>query len=182
LAQLGRPPVVGAGAGEEVLGVAGGDGDEPGAERRAHRAGGGVGPGEHHLGGDAVVVELLVADGGVPPAAQADLVEAVALLVLAEPLRLELLVTHERRAVGVDAARVDEGLALGELLVEGVVELGVEVVAVHGRVGARVRVGRDHDVVLQHRRFPLRQPPPSSPEPGAGARRRRPVLADSPPV
>ena len=45
-------------------------------------------------------------------------------------------------------------LALGELLVEVVEVLGVEVVAVHGRVRAGVAVGRDHDVVL-HRGIPL---------------------------
>ena len=49
------------------------------------------GPGNIDLAGDAVVVELLVALGGVPRAAHADLVEAVAVLVLAEPLLLELL-------------------------------------------------------------------------------------------
>ena len=62
------------------------------------------GPGNIDLGGDAVVVELLVARGGVPAAAQADLVEAVALLVLAEPLFLELVVADEV-AVAAAAAR-----------------------------------------------------------------------------
>ena len=52
-----------------------------------------------------------------------------------------------RRARGL-AALVDERLALGELVVEVVVVLGVEVVAVDGRVRARVAVGRDDDVVL----------------------------------
>ena len=126
----------------------GGDRVEAGAERRAHRAGGGVGPGEHHLGGDAVVVELLVAGRGVPPAAQADLVEAVALLVLAEPLLLELVVADEV-AGRLGAARRSSmsALPLGELVVEVVAVLRVEEVAVHGRVRARVAVGRDDDVV-----------------------------------
>ena len=98
LAQLGGPAVVGAGAGQQVLGAAGGDRVEPGSERGAHRAGGRVGPGEHHLGADAVVVELGVTRGRVPSAPQADLVEAVALLVLAEPLLLELVVPDEAGA------------------------------------------------------------------------------------
>ena len=61
-------------------------------------------------------------------------------------------------------------LALGELLVEVVAELGVEVVAVHGRVRPRVAVGRDHDVVLRHRRCSLLSRLHHSPDQGAGAR------------
>ena len=98
LAQLGGPAVVGAGARQQVLGAAGGDRVEPGAERGAHRAGRRVGTGEDDLGADAVVVELRVTPGRVPSAPQADLVEAVALLVLAEPLLLEFVVADE--AVG----------------------------------------------------------------------------------
>ena len=66
------------------------------------RAGDGVGAGEHDLGGHAVAVELPVAGVGVPAAAEADLVEAVALVVLAEPLLLELGVADE---VGLPPAR-----------------------------------------------------------------------------
>ncbi len=108
----------------------------------------GVGTGEHHLAGNGVVVELLVAGRSVPASAQADLVEAVALLVLAEPLFLELVVTDEVLPCSSGASIVDDALALGELLVEVVEILRVEVVAVHGRIRAGVAVGRDHDVVL----------------------------------
>ena len=100
------------------------DGVESRSERGAHGAGRGVGTREHHLGGDAVVVELLVTLGGVPRAAHADLVEAVALVVLAEPLLLELGVAHEGRHPGGLAALVDQRLALGELDLEVVVVPG----------------------------------------------------------
>ncbi len=139
-AQLCRPPVERARAGEQVVGAAGGHGVESGAERRAHRARDRIGPGEHHLGGHAVAIELPVAGGGVPAAAQTELVEAVALVVLAEPLLLELLVADEvarrRRSL-----RVDEGLPFGQLLVEVVAELWIEVVAVGRRVRPRMAVG-----------------------------------------
>ena len=82
LAQLGRPPVVGTGAGEEVVGPASRDGVEPGAERGAHLAGDRVGSREHDLAGHPVAVELGVAPRCVPRPAQADLVEAVAFFVL----------------------------------------------------------------------------------------------------
>ncbi len=147
-ADLGRPAVVRTRAREQVLGVHRGDGIESGSERRAHGAGGGVGTGEHDLGGHAVVVELLVALGGVPRAAHPDLVEAVALLVFAEPLLFELGVAHERRHPRGLAALVDERLAFGQLDLEVVVVLRVEEVLVDGRVRTRVAVGRDDDVVL----------------------------------
>ena len=115
-----------------MLGVFGGDGIESRSERSAHGAGRGVGAGEHDLGGDAVVVELLVALGRVPRTAHADLVEAVALFVLPEPLLLELIVTHERRHPRSLAALVDECLALGELHLEVVVVLRVQEVPVDG--------------------------------------------------
>src|SRR4029450_12605894 len=54
--------------------------------------GDGVVTGEHDFGRDRVPVELLVARRGVPPAAQPDLVQTVALLVLGEPLFLEVVV------------------------------------------------------------------------------------------
>ena len=108
------------------------------------RAGGGVGTGEHDLAGHAVVVELLRrALAASHAAAHADLVEAVALLVLAEPLLFELGVAHERRHAGGLAALVDERLALGELDLEVVVVLRVEEVACRrassGRRGSRPR-------------------------------------------
>ena len=131
-ADFGRPAVVRTRTREQVLGVHRGDGIESRSERSAHGPGRGVGTGEHDLGGDAVVVELLVALGGVPRAAHADLVEAVALFVLPEPLLLELVVAHERRHPGGLAALVDERLALGELDLEVVVVLRVEEVPVDG--------------------------------------------------
>ncbi len=125
---------------------------EAGAEGCAHRAGGSVRTRKHHFAGDGVVVELLVAGRRIPPAAEADLVEAVALFVLAEPLFLELVVADEvPGAAGTGAPLVDDPLPLGELLVEVVEVLRVEVVAVHGGVRSRVAVGRDDDVVLQRR-------------------------------
>ncbi len=147
LAQLRGPPVVRAGAGEQVLRAVGDDRVEAGAERRAHGAGHRVGAGEHDLGGHPVAVELAVARRGVPTTAQADLVEAVALVVLAEPLLLELGVADE-----VAASRprrfVDEPLALGELVVELGPERRVEELAVRGRVRPGVAVGRDDEVGL----------------------------------
>ena len=148
LAQLGRPSVVRASAREEVRGTPRRDRVEPGAEGCEVRAGGRVGTREHHFAGDAVVVELLVACCRVPATAQADLVQAVALVVLAEPLLLELVVTGERVEPGGGASRVDERLALGELVVELGAVLRVEEVAVHRGVGPRVAVRRDDHVVL----------------------------------
>ena len=107
------------------------------------RAGGGVGTGEHDLGGHAVVVELLVARGGVPAAAQADLVQAVALVVLAEPLLLELVVADEVDVPAAARRSSMSALALGELVVELVAVLRVEEVAVRpassGPRGSRPR-------------------------------------------
>ena len=127
---------------------------EPRTEGRAHGSGGRIGTGEHDLGAHAVVVELLVARRRVPATAQADLVEAVALVVLAEPLLLELVVADEVRRAGFRAPLVDEPLPLRELAVEVVAIAGIEIVAVHGRVRAGMTVGRDHDVVL-HRAPPV---------------------------
>ena len=79
-AQLGRPAVVRPGAREHELGIGVGVDREAGAERRAHLAGDRVGAGEHHFTGDAVGRQLLVALGGVPAAAQPDLVQALAVL------------------------------------------------------------------------------------------------------
>ena len=147
-AELGRPAVVRTSAREEVLGVSRGDGVESRSERSAHRAGRGVGTGEHDLRGDAVVVELVVTLRGVPRTTHPDLVEAVALVVLPEPLLLELVVAHERRHPGRLAALVDQRLALGELELELVVVLRVEEVLVDRRVRAGVTVCRDDHVVL----------------------------------
>jgi hypothetical protein len=100
--------------------------------------------------GDGVVVEFLVACRRIPATAKADLVEAVAFLVLTEPLFLELVVTDEVRSrSGPRAPLVDDALALGELLLEVVAVERIEVVAVYGGIGPRVAVGRDDDVVLQ---------------------------------
>ncbi len=132
LTQLRGPAVVRACAREQVIGIARGDRVEPGTEGRPHAAGGGVGTGEHDLAGDAVVVELGVALRRVPRAAHADLVQAVALVVLAEPLFLELVVAHERRHARGGAALVDQRLAFHELVVEVVPVLRVEEVAVDG--------------------------------------------------
>ena len=133
LAQLGRPPVVGPRAGEHPLGVGGGIDGEAGAERRAHAAGDRVGTGEHHLAGDTVGRQLLVALLGVPPAAQADLVEAVAVFVFPEPFLLELGVALERVLVGAEALLAHLGhhsVAALQLLVERVAVLRIEILAV----------------------------------------------------
>ena len=102
-AQLGGPAVVRARTREHELGVGGAVDGEAGAERRAHLAGDRVGTGEHDLAGHAVGRELLVALLGVPAAAQPELVEAVAVFVLAEPLLLELLAAGEHVVVGAEA-------------------------------------------------------------------------------
>ena len=148
LAQLGRPPVVGAGAGEEVVRPTGGDGVEPGAERGAHLAGGGVGAREHDLAGHPVAVELGVALGRVPGPPHADLVEAVAFFVLAEPLRLESSspvngASRRRGGSSISAWRSASD-------VEVIAVLGVEVLPVDGRVRAGVTVRRDDHVVVHH--------------------------------
>ena len=148
LAELRGPAVVRAGTGEQVLGIACRHRVEAGAERRAHAAGGGVGPWEHDFTGDAVVVELLVALRCIPRAPHADLVEAVALVVLAEPLLLEPVVTGEGIHAGRGTSLVDERLAFHQLRVEVLAVPRIEEVAVDGRVGTRVAVGRDDHVVL----------------------------------
>ncbi len=102
-AELRRPPVVRPRAGEHEHGIGGAVDGEAGAERRAHLAGDRVGTREHDLAGHAVGRQLLVALLGVPAAAQPDLVEAVAVLVLAEPLLLELLAPGEDVVVGAEA-------------------------------------------------------------------------------
>ena len=58
--------------------------------------------------------------------------EAVALLVLAEPLFLELVVADEVLSCRAGASVVDDALPFRELFVEVVEILRVEVVAVHG--------------------------------------------------
>jgi hypothetical protein len=132
-AELRGPPVVRTRAGEEVLGAAGDDGVEPGAERGTHRARHRVGAGEDDLGGDAVAIELTIARRGVPAPAEPDLVEAVAVVVLAEPLVLEVGVADEVALHrGRRAHLLDEPLALGELVVEVGAERRIEELAVLG--------------------------------------------------
>ena len=146
------------GAGEHELGIRGGVDGEARAERRAHLAGHRVGAREHDLAGHAVGRELLVALLGVPPAAHPELVEAVAVLVLAEPLLLELLAPREDVVVGAEALAphlLHERVAGAELVVEPVAVLGVEELAVDGRIGPRVAVGRDHEITVRHVRLPL---------------------------
>ena len=157
-AQLGGPAVVRARAREHELGIGGAVDGEAGAERRAHLAGDRVGTGEHDLAGHAVGRQLLVALLGVPPAAQTDLVEAVAVLVLAEPLLLELLAPGEHVVVGAEALAphlLHQRVARAELVVEAVAVLRVEVLAVHRRVGPGVAVGRDDEIAVRHARLPL---------------------------
>src|SRR5262249_41197178 len=102
-AELGGPAVVRARTREDELGVGGGPDGEAGTEGRPHLAGAGVGTREPDLTGHAVGRELLVAALGVPPTAHADLVEALAVLVDAEPLLLELLASGEHVVVGAEA-------------------------------------------------------------------------------
>ena len=153
LAQLGEPAVVGLGAREHEVGRDFGVEHEAGAERRAHAAAGGVGAGEDHLAGDAVVVELLVALRGVPAAAEATLVEALLALLVAEPLLLEVFV-----AAHGDGARElvlgDEPGPLLQRLVERVAKLGVEELAVVRSLRPGVAVGRDDQVWVRHHRPP----------------------------
>ena len=153
LAELRKPAVVGLGAREHEVGRHLGVEHEAGAERRAHAASGGVGPGEDHLGGDAVVVELLVTLGGVPAAAQPALVEALLAFVVAEPLLLEVFVAAHR-----DRARElvlgDEALTLLQRLVEGLPVLRVEELAIVRGLRAGVAVGRDDQVRVRHHRLP----------------------------
>ena len=107
---------------------------EAGAERRTHLAGHRVGTGEDHLAGHAVGRQLLVALLRVPPAAQTELVQAVAVLVLTEPLLLELVAAGEHVGVGPEALPahlLHERVAWGELGVEAIAVLRVEVLAVH---------------------------------------------------
>ena len=138
-AQLGKPPVVRLRARHQQLGVAVTALTESGTERCRRARGDGVGVGEDDLTRDAVGIELLVAPGRVPAAAEA-------FLVLALPLLGERLVAH--------AARPQLGFELRScrlLRVEGGVVPGVEPVAVL-RIGkTRVTVGRDHHVALHAR-------------------------------
>ena len=152
-AQLGRPAVVRARTREHELGIGGAVDGEAGTERRAHLAGDRVGAGEDDLTGHAVGRQLLVALLGVPPAAQTDLVEAVAVLVVAEPLLLERLAPGEHVVVGAEALAahlLHQRVTRRELVVEPIAVLGVEVLAVHRRVGTRVAVGRDDEVSVRH--------------------------------
>ena len=59
----------------------------------------------------------------------------------------------EHVVVGAEALAahlLHERVAFGELVVEAVAVLRVEVLAVHRRVGPRVAVGRDDEVALRH--------------------------------
>jgi hypothetical protein len=137
-AQLGQPPVVGPGPGEEQLGRGVAGGAEAGPERRGGAAGDGVGVGEDDLAGHAVGVELLVPPGRVPAAAQA-------LLVLLLPGLGELLV--EEPGLG----HLRGAGALLEEPVEALPVLRVEPLPVLGPGQPGVGVGRDHQVAA-HRR------------------------------
>ena len=144
---------------EHQLGVGGAVDGETGAEGRAHLAGDRVGPGEHDLAGHAVGRQLLVALLGVPAAAQPELVQAVAVFVLAEPLLLERFAAREHVVVGAEALAahlLHERVARGELVVELLAVLRIEELAVHRRVGPGVAVGRDDQIALRHVRLPLR--------------------------
>jgi hypothetical protein len=109
---------------------------ESGAERGRIAAEHGVGVGEDHLADHAVGVELLVAARRVPAAGEP-------FLVLGEPLLLELLVAH-------DLELLAQRFALGEVGVERVVELRVEIGAVLLVRQSRMTVRRDDHVVVGH--------------------------------
>ena len=116
-------------------GILDGAGRQPGTEGRRLHPGDGVGVGEHHLAGDAVGVELLVALLGVEGAAEA-------LLVVALPVH-DVVVIELQRLFTV-------GVALGEEVVERAQVLGVEVRPVLLARQPGVAVGRDDQVALGH--------------------------------
>jgi hypothetical protein len=130
-AQVGEEPVVRTRTRERELGVCDVGRRQARAERRRCTAGDRVGVGEQHLARDTVAVELLVALGRVECAAQTFRVRFF-------PLRDVVA------AVG--HPLVTYRVPLGDVGVERVVVLAVEVRAVLLARKARVAVGRDDQV------------------------------------